>query len=133
MATEVRLPTGDSDVSSTFTLFPTSPATRWDKVDDPVGTPDDNSTYVMGVNNAGGYAYFTFPVFTIPLGCTIEKVSVSYRSYGITTSASSSYAGLKVNGVRYPGAGADDPTTYGNRTVDWTLNPNTGSAWTVAD
>ncbi len=131
MATQQRVPTGDDSVSSTFTLYPTSPTTRYDKVDDAIGSPDDDSTYIEGTNNAGGYACFTFAAFTIPAGSTIQSVAVTYRAKETGVGASSSYGCIKTGTTQRTSSGADPGGSYSDRTVTWTTNPATSAAWQV--
>lgn len=126
MATQSRLPTGDGG-----TLQHTASAgNRFECVDDPIGTPDDDSTYIFRTAN-NATTTFTFTAFDIT-SSAIEKVSVTYRRQNATGSSFDRGAVL-VSAVLRESTSEATPGSYGERTVEWTTNPATGSAWTEAE
>jgi hypothetical protein len=129
-ATETRVPTGS--VSSVWQVGAGSD--RVDAVDDPVGSPDDDTTYVF--DDAGGQRQrWSFSVFTVPGGSTVDNVIVTGRCRYTGT------AGDVILGMRnetdtgtsenFPADYSTLITTYANYTRTFTLNPWTAGAWTV--
>lgn len=136
LPTQQRLPTGDGDVSGTWTVTPSSPTTRYDKVDDPIGSPDDNTTYIVGT--VVGRSLFTYSAFSVPSNATITNLTLTYRHRDqVSTGTNNIRSSLKVNGTYYttdPGINANNSlTVWAYRSYAWTTNPDTGAAWTVAD
>jgi hypothetical protein len=130
MATQSRLPTGDGDTDypGLMTPVPSSPSTLYDKVDDPVGSPDDSSTY-LSFNTYYHWQLFTFSAFSVPSGAVISKVTLNLRIYGWQ------YPIIKVNGSVYI-VGCDTSNAqnvWATTSQDWTTNPATSVAWNVSD
>ncbi len=132
MATQDRYPTPDDSATGTWTVFPASPATRYDKVDETPANDDTDYIYCTAV----GRALFGFSAFSIPSGATINFLRITYRHKKVASQACSIRSALRVGGTNYdttdPGI---NPTngTWNTRTYDYTINPKTGAAWTVAD
>ena len=130
MATQQRFPTGDYEAN--WTVFPASPITRWDKVDE--DPPDDNTSYINAT--AANAQRFTFTAFAILAGSAINFVQVFYRHKKTASQACNIRSALRVGGTNYlttdPGV---NPTNnvWNNRTFNYTVNPKTGVAWTVDD
>jgi hypothetical protein len=129
-ATDTRVPTGS--VSSVWLVGAGSD--RVDAVDDPVGSPDEDTTYV--VDDVGGQRQrWTFSAFTVAGGSTINSVAVTGRCRYTGT------AGEVILGMRNEsdtGTSEDFPadystltTSYTNYTRTFTTNPWAGGAWTV--
>lgn len=134
MATADRLPTSDGDSSGTITAYPTS-SPKYSKVDDPVGSPDDASTYVQ-FESDGAYQLYGFSGFYLPEGSTITKLTLTFRIWCNQQpegSWSEIAPKLKAGGSYYTGAGESSHDAWGTYTRDYTTNPKTGLAWTVDD
>lgn len=121
------LPT--SDVSVALSIYPTTPSTHYDKVDDPVGTPDDDSTYVYtaadGVLRKDVYGHTTLSVGTNKIAGV--AVVVRYIGYGVQ-------AGVRIGATDYLSSVLATRTTWGTVTaISWKKNPATGNDWTEAD
>jgi hypothetical protein len=105
----------------------------YSEVDDPVGSPDDFSSYVLTNNNGVECsAYLGFSAFSIPSGSTSISVKVTVRVYDSYGYASARQQ-LLVGGTGYQ---ADTFTTglgWVTDTHTWSTNPKRGSAWTVDD
>lgn len=129
---QTALPTSNGTLSGTWTVYPTSPTTRWDKVDDPVGTPDDATSYIRAT--AVGLSLFGYPAFNVPTGSTINDLTIYYRHYRSGTSSSNIRSALRVGGTNYnttdPGV---TPTngSWNTASYSWTQNPKTSAAWTA--
>lgn len=130
MAIQQRLPTGDDSV-------------QWDRstgidnyalVDDPVGTPDEHDTYTYMDSAIVRRDYFSFTAFSIPVGSTINSVKVKNRTMRIAADSANQRLMLKVNGTAYEGDEfSPAQTVWTDYFHTWTTNPDTESAWTVAD
>jgi hypothetical protein len=134
MSVAQQLPTGDGDRTATVTVYPASPTTAYDKVDDPIGSPDDNSTYIY--LTAAGRCLFTFTAFSVPAGAAVSRVSVFYRHKKTASQSCNIRAALKVGGSYYDTTDAGvNPTngTWNSTTYDYPVNPKTGVAWTADD
>jgi hypothetical protein len=124
--TQTRVPTGDSDISGTWNNAP-----RWDDVDE---TTADDTDYMTGTTDAGGYMLFTFDAFNVPAGATINNLTIFIRAGDETSGGNNIREYIKVNSSYYQGSASHNPgTTPTSYSYSWTTNPNTGSAWTVND
>jgi hypothetical protein len=132
MSNQTRRPTGDGDISGWYYY---GGGNCYSHVDDPIGSPD--ADYIRApTTSANYYALFTFPAFTIPDGSVISKLSITYRHLTYTSNGGSwGKTYIKVNGTRY----AVDTgrlfslNAWAEATYDYTVNPDTGAAWTVDD
>jgi len=128
--TQNRLPTGDGSLN--FTPFPASPATNYDKIDDPIGTPDEDTTYIYrsDTNQTDEYTFTAFDITST----SIASITVTARARIAAGSGQTLKVGIQVNLTDYLGA-TDHAITgsYANYSDTWTTNPNTGSAWVEAD
>jgi len=128
---QIRVPVADGDISGTWNPTPSSPTTRWDKVDE---TSYDDTDYITGTTNSGGYALFDITAFDVPAGSTIEGLTVVIRVRDSTSGNNNIYERIKVNGSYYSGATSHNPgTSFTTYSYTWATNPATGSNWTVAD
>jgi hypothetical protein len=124
---QTRVPTADGDTSGTWDTSP-----RWDDIDET--TPNDTD-YMTGTTDGGGYQLFSFSPFSIPAGAAITDLTVYIRAKDVSNGNNDIRPSITVNGTRYnttapgnnPGNGW---TTY---SYSYTTNPNTLSAWTAAD
>ena len=129
MATQTRLPTGEQ--SSTYT--PSSGSDSWAMVDDPIGSPDGDTTRISRAGSAG-VAHFLFPAFAIT-SSAIASLSVTYTRRNEVGDTTTSRATLRIGTTAYAvtDPGDSDGSTYAERTHDFLDNPDTGLAWTEAD
>jgi len=130
MTIQQRIPVGDIAVQWSRSAG----AQNCILVDDSIGYPDDDATYIY-TGTGFNKDYFGFDVFAIPTGSTIASITVKGRcKLVLAGGAPNIRALLKVNGVSYAGSGIQ--VYYGSYTnwqQTWTVNPNTGQAWTVDD
>jgi len=130
VATKTLLPTADA----TYTAWSLSGGTdHYALVDDPVGSPDDETTYVYSTTASQGDSY-TFENLG-EAGATITNVRVHTRCRRYSAS-NYSYAVLfrasATNYIQaYKGATGDD--AFGAQYWDLAENPDTSSAWTNTD
>jgi YD repeat-containing protein len=125
-----RLPT--STISSTgWSLVNCTSA--YQCVNDPIGYPNNATNYIRSTitgNNAG----FGFLAFSVPSANTIQFVRVTYAAMKNIGGATAIKAFLRVNNNNYGQPTAQALSTgWDTYSYDWTTNPNTGAAWTVAD
>ncbi len=124
-------PTGDNGDTAASTVYPASPTTRWDKVDE-VSTNDTD--YYEMVTNAGGHTTFTYTNFTLPAGSIVSNLTIYYRAGNVSTATCNIRATVETGTTYWDtiDAGVDPPdspnfTTY---SYAFTTNPSTGVAWT---
>jgi len=127
MAIQYRLPT--SDVVKQWIASSGSPA--YPMVDDPVGSPDDDTTYIYKQDSIGANI-FGFTDFDIT-SSTITKVSLFHRSRQVNPAVVDLRSRLQVNGVNYDGTQNSMTDSYAEYTDDWLTNPNTSLDWVEAD
>lgn len=132
-------PTSDFNIinPSYLTVNPTSPTTKYDKVDEAVA--DDNTTYVTSATSNQCGADFGMGTVTPPSG-TILNVTIFMRIQVIITSGSGKSYWFKprVNQIDYSaftmkagiGLGGNN---WENFSWTYTTNPSTGVAWTWED
>jgi len=125
-----RLPTGDSAVQWSRS----SGVNNYVLVDDPYGSPDDDSTYTY-TNVQTNKDLFSFIPLAVPAGSVITNVQVVGRFKRVDTGGDYIIRELlKVNGVTYEGSiqqlvvGA-----YFDKTYTWATNPHTSLPWTIDD
>jgi hypothetical protein len=109
---QYRIPISDAAVQW-------SPGTgNYERVNDPPGVEDDDASYTS----------------TIP-GGSITNLQVIGRFKRIDIGGGDLVRmAIRVNGVTYYGSGEQFVVgAYFTRTATWTINPNTGLAWTQAD
>jgi hypothetical protein len=131
-STQDRLPTGDSATSNWTAL---GGGTKFSEVDDPIGTPDDDTTYISKDDSSGAQD-FTFAAFAITNGSTINSVQLIARCRERDADDVLQLTGrLQVNSTDYAATSQNvaDGATYGDYTFTWATNPNTAVAWTEAD
>jgi hypothetical protein len=130
MATQTRVPTGDG-TGAGYTA--SGAASVWEAVDDPVGTPDDDTTY--GVKADGNSLHeLTFAAFAIDASA-VNFLQVLFRARLLTGDALTGRAILRVGGNAYTTTAPTNNLTdaYDDYTHDYLTNPDTGLAWTEAD
>lgn len=130
--TQQKLPTGDSAVEWSRSAGNDNFAL----VDDPIGTPDDDSTYTWSPEGLELLKdLFSFTAFNVPAGSEIINVRVWGRNRLMIAGGDTHIRQIiKVDGIIYKGA---EKTVYWggytNTQHIWTTNPDTGQPWTVDD
>lgn len=129
MATQSRVPTGDGVAVNHVA----SAGAAWQCIDDPIGTPDDDTTFISATG-ASTTSYFTFSAFTIT-ATTVAKLTVVFRGRNNAGNSTLQRSILRVNATQFTvTASSNVPTSsYADYTFDFLTNPETGSAWTQND
>ena len=122
---QTRVPTADGDTNGTWNTAPC-----WDDVDE---TSENDTDFMIGTTDGGGYKLFTFSPFTIPAGSPIADLTVYVRAKDNSSGTNNIRPYIKVNGNRYYGSSINPGTNYGTNSYSFTTNPDTDAAWTVAD
>ena len=131
MATQDRVPTGNG-VYDEGNWTPNTGTDNYAVVDDPVGAPDDDTTYVQNIAAAAfNRITFTFAAFAIT-SSAIAKVTVKARCKSNNASGDEIRFYLVVSGAKAGGTAALT-NSYGNYEADWLTNPATAAAWTEAE
>jgi len=121
---------GDED--SVESQYPDS-GDNWDKVDEE--TSDGDGTYVYTDN--GNYVEDLYNITdhtTQTAAGPINYVKVYMVVRGTTTTAGvTAYVHMKTNGTEYDGSEEVLTTDYTAYSYQWTLNPDTGEAWTWSE
>ena len=127
--TQIRRPTGDGTVNGAWTY--SSGTTGWNLVDESAA---DDADYFTCPISGSPYFLFTFPVFNVPTGATINSLAVTYRGMDVSNGTNRINARLTVDGsgaihvTNNDNPGSSFFTTY---TKTWTTNPITTQAWTA--
>jgi len=105
----------------------------YQQVDDPVGSSDDDSTYIEG-NVLNGRASFSKAVVGLDSPGQVVKVSVVLRARKEGGATGKLKAFVRIGGVNYDGSGELTLTTsYANLTETWTVNPATAQPWALSE
>ena len=109
---------------------------HWKCVDDPVGTPDEDATYVY-TNLAAREVSINHVTSSVLVGATISNVRVRARmKYSILGMPPTGVINI---GIRFGAARYGLPIslilsdTYRDYDADWLVHPLTGLPWTKAD
>lgn len=102
-----------------------------DAVDDPIGTPDDDTSYIVKADGESTET-FTFTAFAIPDGSTIDDLTITIRTKEEAGGVGIRQA-LRIDGITYGGSSQFPTGSYADFTFVNTTNPDTGIAWTEAD
>jgi hypothetical protein len=98
-------------------------------------TPNDGD-YITCAADAGGYALFTSPVFSVPASATITDLTIYYRARGVSWGGQNNIrAAIKVGGNVYDtvDTGQNPGTSFYTHSYSFNTNPKTGAAWTVGE
>ncbi len=126
--------------TNTVTLRPSGPGSKtdltssgcagnWQCVSE--STPDEDASIVICADNSAHDDYYMISDPT-PQACAPTKVTVNYR-VRLTKNQGSAAAVLFIGGQAYAGTTTDPTNSYANYSYSWTVNPNTGSAWSWTD
>lgn len=125
----------ESDGTCALQIFPTSPTTHFDKVDDPRASPNDDTDYVF-CNTAPPAILDTYNLSAHPPEATgvINYIQVFSRAkaYPVGQAATGEYKHKIISGTgnalspNY----APLPASYQPYSTIWATNPATGLAWT---
>ncbi len=110
------------------------PPTHYTEVDDPIGSHDDDDTYVYtGTNNE--VEDFNHETSALLTGATITNVRLTIRARKINSlSPVTVNLGLRIGIKRYPGISPLDLTTsYVNYSYNWLDNPADSQPWEKSD
>ena len=125
-----------SDSLTTYWAYST-PSTFYGCVDE-VSASDADYVFRQGGNNQDVELRFGFPAFSVPAGAT--NISLSMRIRGRIAELSSppshaTYNGLiRVGGTSYlTDTYTSADSAFTDHDFTWSINPNTGAAWTVDD
>jgi hypothetical protein len=125
---QTRVPTSDGLTGGTWNTAP-----RWDDVDET--TPNDTD-YITGTTDAGGYQYFNFSAFTVPAYASIIDVTVYIRVRDSGGPDDNNIRPAVIAGGTSYGATAtaiDAGTEFTTYSYAFNTNPRTSAAWTYQE
>jgi len=117
-------PTGDAYAGFPY-IYPTSPTTHYDKVDE--ATADDDATYVYGaygVTYTDRYYKTTLNIGTSKIAAV--NIIIRYKGSGLRV-------GFYIGGTLYLSSALTGKTTWTTTSVRWLKNPATNQDWTQDD
>lgn len=123
-------------VTYSFTAYPTASwGYHYLRIDDDPESPDTGTFVITYANGLEACETYWGDTPALPVGSTDITVSMFFRvSNELNTYLSYYTPRLKVNGTLYSGTQRGwGSTTWTSFTQDWTTNPDTSLAWTVAD
>lgn len=135
MATVYLLPDSEGTVQQWVPYPVSDPVVHWDKVDDPVGSPDEGTTYVNTPTN-NRIEDFNHQTSALLVGANITNVRVTVRvRKRIAGNAVTLNIGVRIGITRYAGITPIAITTrYANYVWDWPVSPAfPGNPWTKSD
>jgi hypothetical protein len=118
-------PTGDASAGFP-NIYPTSPTTHYDKVDETVA--DDDATYVYGAANGATYTDRYYKT-TLSIGTSkiaAVDIIIRYKGAGVKI-------GFYIGGTLYLSSALTSKTAWTTTSNRWTKNPATGNDWTQTD
>jgi hypothetical protein len=128
-----------SDNTTALQIFPLSPATHWDKVDDTINIPNDDTDYVFASTNSVPAIVDIYNISTHPPGLTgtinYVRVITRARAYPIPQMTAGEYKHKIICGAGTALSQNYAPvsTVYKQYSTIWTTNPATWVAWTWSD
>jgi hypothetical protein len=128
------IPTGDGAYEDAdITTVPYGVANKYTSVDDPVGSPDDLSTYIVTFANKAETDLITFTFADILVAGDITALTVYVRANRLNLSSSPELKViLLIGGALYYSAALAITDSLSNLSATFANNPATGTAWTVA-
>ncbi len=121
------IPTSDGSVSEWTPLG----GSHYENVDDAIGSPDDDTSYVY-TSTDGALDNYDSPPFVLTGAIEIASVQQVVRAK-LTTGSGSIRPFIIVNGSATPGTPQAVTSSWVTYTETWTTNPDTGLPWTQAD
>lgn len=136
----VLYPTSDIIANWPY-VYPSTPSTHYDKVDDPDASPDEDATYIQTDDTSTPYGdRYGKASLSLPSGAVITSVQIRMRAKRVPLNPSYKanpriYGALRISGNSYFGNTARTLTNdaYADFTDTWTVNPATGNPWTLDD
>ncbi len=127
--TENLLPDGVGNTTQLIP-FPGTGEDNWEDIDDPIDSPDDDTTRVQTEQTA--YQKDTYATANHTEGHgTITKVTVNFRAVrSDNTTSGQAKAVIRTQATDYEGSEQVLTTSYADYSAEWTLNPNTSANWT---
>lgn len=132
MAIVNLLPNANGSVQQ-WDSFSWVPQQHWQCVDDPVGSPNEDTDYVHTdvINEIEDFHHATSPLLT---GATITNVRVYVRARATTAFLTAINIGIKIGVTRHAAALNTNLTQlYVTYSKDWATKPPFGVPWTKAD
>jgi len=123
MATVTLRPNADGFLTE-WSVYPSTPTTHYDKVDEE--TPDEDSTYIYITAIGKDYWNIEDP----GVAGVISNVRVYVRARKTTATLTRITIRIYTYSTEYYSGTIDLTTSYVNYYFDWATNPKTGSAWT---
>ena len=102
-------------------------------LDDPVGSPDDDLTYVENTDGTNANVDLTHTDFALSGATSINNVCQTFRCKETGDGNGQCRHLIYVNGTRYNGTIQSPGASYVTYNNFWTANPATTSAWTIAE
>jgi len=123
-------PNGDA-VAETWSIYPTSPATHFDKVDETSQNGDTDYVYATASLKRDSYN------FEDPAGPPTWSIGavrlVAFAKYAAVGPDEKLWGGLRFGAMVYISSGYTLTTSYQRYSWDWSKNPSTGNEWTWTD
>jgi len=124
------VPTGDSSVAWTA-VYPVSPATHYDKVDEPGAVWDD--TDYLQTATASTEDRFTMSDLATPSGSPNYDVTAWAVAKDSSSGNNRFQVGIRIATTNYLLAYVNPGTSYANYSITWTINPATSAEWTLSE
>jgi len=133
---EVLTPNGAGSFTGISSQYPAS-GSHFDKVDEDLNYPDEDDAYISTVATSDQVDTYALSDISSDSILHIAAVIVLHRSRGTNTMGSGAYSrsAIYTNGALAYGAQRNISVDgiYDNYIDVWTVNPNTGLAWTKAE
>lgn len=129
--TSTHVPTADGTTDN-FTVDGCTTGSQFLCVDDPVGAPDEDTTFIFRTTNGSQDLITGAP--SVPVGATVNSITVTARA-AIPSGSFELAVRIRVDTTIFTDA---TPTTfsvatYADTSNVWSVNPVTTAAWTVAE
>ena len=131
-STEDLSPNGVGDEININTVSPSE--AHWQAVADPVGSPDDDTSYVQVSSTACGFERDLYAIADHSVGSgTINSVTVYARMKETPYTGAHGEISIKTEGTPYNTSAYTLTGSWANYSNTWATNPETGFAWTWAE